>query len=227
MTPRTPNRTTPVLLTDELIRDATVQLAGGEHAEVRAVLNELWRAVVREMAWAHYEELFARDPHAGDIAWDAFSRELTTAAADEHAWMTLATHIRDPADRFTEPALTPVSLPVMTSTEHLAVWMQERLSSGVRRANDPRHSTDAAAQRALVRTVESIVGVLMRDEATLGTVRMVAEVRPDYDTEWAAMKAVASKLGIGTTEALRKWVPGRTRSMPAVGPAPRPRSRPS
>ncbi|MFJ8828389.1 IS3 family transposase [Streptomyces sp. NPDC102467] len=37
-------------------------------------------------------------------------------------------------------------------------------------------------------------------------VRMVAEVRPDYDTEWAAMKAVASKLGIGTTETLRKWV---------------------
>lgn len=35
---------------------------------------------------------------------------------------------------------------------------------------------------------------------------MVAEVRPDYDTEWAAMKAVAAKLGIGTTETLRKWV---------------------
>ncbi|WNZ10293.1 IS3 family transposase [Streptomyces sp. 11x1] len=37
-------------------------------------------------------------------------------------------------------------------------------------------------------------------------VRMVAEVRPEYDTEWSAMKAVASKLGIGTTETLRKWV---------------------
>ena len=37
-------------------------------------------------------------------------------------------------------------------------------------------------------------------------VRMFTEVRPDYDTEWAAMKAVASKLGIGTTETLRKWV---------------------
>ncbi|MEU2494049.1 hypothetical protein [Streptomyces sp. NPDC007883] len=35
-------------------------------------------------------------------------------------------------------------------------------------------------------------------------VRMVAEVRPDCDTEWAAMKAVAAKLGIGTTETLRK-----------------------
>ncbi|WP_307659156.1 IS3 family transposase [Streptomyces sp. V1I1] len=37
-------------------------------------------------------------------------------------------------------------------------------------------------------------------------VRMVAEVRPEYDTEWSAMKAVAAKLGIGTTETLRKWV---------------------
>ncbi len=35
---------------------------------------------------------------------------------------------------------------------------------------------------------------------------MVAEVRPDHATEWAAMKAVASKLGIGSTETLRKWV---------------------
>lgn len=37
-------------------------------------------------------------------------------------------------------------------------------------------------------------------------VQMVAEVRPEYDTEWVAMKAVAAKLGIGTTEALRTWV---------------------
>lgn len=37
-------------------------------------------------------------------------------------------------------------------------------------------------------------------------VRMVAEVRPDYETEWAAMKAVASKLGIGAAETVRQWV---------------------
>jgi transposase len=37
-------------------------------------------------------------------------------------------------------------------------------------------------------------------------VRMVAEVRPDYPTEWAAINAVAAKLGIGTAETLRKWV---------------------
>ncbi len=37
-------------------------------------------------------------------------------------------------------------------------------------------------------------------------VRMVAEIRPDYPTEWAAMKAVAAKLGIGAAETVRTWV---------------------
>ena len=37
-------------------------------------------------------------------------------------------------------------------------------------------------------------------------VRMVAEVRPNYESEWAAINAVAQKLGIGTAETLRKWV---------------------
>ena len=35
---------------------------------------------------------------------------------------------------------------------------------------------------------------------------MVAEVRPDYPSDWPAIVAVAAKLGIGTAEALRKWV---------------------
>jgi transposase len=36
--------------------------------------------------------------------------------------------------------------------------------------------------------------------------RMVAEVRPDYPSEWAAIGAVAAKLGIGSSETLRKWI---------------------
>lgn len=35
---------------------------------------------------------------------------------------------------------------------------------------------------------------------------MVAEVRPDYPSQWAAIGAVAGKLGIGTAETVRKWV---------------------
>ena len=37
-------------------------------------------------------------------------------------------------------------------------------------------------------------------------VRMVAEATPEYPSPWAAMTAVAQKLGIGSTETLRKWV---------------------
>ena len=37
-------------------------------------------------------------------------------------------------------------------------------------------------------------------------VRMVAEVRPSYRSQWAAIVAVQEKLGIGTAETLRGWV---------------------
>lgn len=35
---------------------------------------------------------------------------------------------------------------------------------------------------------------------------MVAEVRPSYRSQWAAITAVAQKLGIGTAETLRSWL---------------------
>jgi transposase len=37
-------------------------------------------------------------------------------------------------------------------------------------------------------------------------IAMVREVRPDYPSEYAAIEAVAKKLGIGTAETLRKWI---------------------
>src|SRR4051812_23681669 len=37
-------------------------------------------------------------------------------------------------------------------------------------------------------------------------VRLVLESRDQYESEWAAMQSIAGKLGIGTTETLRKWV---------------------
>jgi transposase len=35
---------------------------------------------------------------------------------------------------------------------------------------------------------------------------MVTEVKADYTSEWAAIAAVAQKLGIGSSETLRKWI---------------------
>ena len=37
-------------------------------------------------------------------------------------------------------------------------------------------------------------------------VRMVAELTSDYPSQYAAITAVAQKLGIGTAETLRRWV---------------------
>ena len=37
-------------------------------------------------------------------------------------------------------------------------------------------------------------------------VRLVVESRADHRSEWEAMRWVAAKLGIGTTETVRKWV---------------------
>ncbi|WP_157126515.1 IS3 family transposase, partial [Nocardia mikamii] len=37
-------------------------------------------------------------------------------------------------------------------------------------------------------------------------VRMFAEIKGDHESEWAAMKAVADLLGVGTPETVRKWV---------------------
>ena len=37
-------------------------------------------------------------------------------------------------------------------------------------------------------------------------VRMVAEIRGEQESEWAAMTRVAELLGVGTPETVRKWV---------------------
>ncbi|WP_142279858.1 transposase, partial [Mycobacterium avium] len=44
------------------------------------------------------------------------------------------------------------------------------------------------------------------DELRERAVRMVAEVRPQYRSQWAAITAVAGMLGIGTPETLRTWI---------------------
>lgn len=36
--------------------------------------------------------------------------------------------------------------------------------------------------------------------------RMFAEIRPEHETDWAAMSRVAELLGVTTPETVRKWV---------------------
>ena len=44
------------------------------------------------------------------------------------------------------------------------------------------------------------------DELRERAVRMVAEIRPDYPSQWSAICEVAGKLGIGAPETVRTWV---------------------
>jgi len=44
------------------------------------------------------------------------------------------------------------------------------------------------------------------DELRERAVRMVAEIRPQYPSQWAAITAVAGMLGVGTPETLRTWI---------------------
>ena len=37
-------------------------------------------------------------------------------------------------------------------------------------------------------------------------IRMVAEIRAEHDSEWAAMARVSQLLGVGAPETVRKWV---------------------
>ena len=49
-------------------------------------------------------------------------------------------------------------------------------------------------------------------------VRMVAEIRDQHDSEWAAMNQVSQLLGIGSAETVRKWVAaGRDRCRRPAG----------
>ena len=43
-------------------------------------------------------------------------------------------------------------------------------------------------------------------ELRLRAVRMVAEIRAENESEWAAMTKVSQLLGVGTAETVRKWV---------------------
>ena len=54
------------------------------------------------------------------------------------------------------------------------------------------------------------------DELRERAVRMVAEVRPQYPSQWAAITAVAGMLGIGTPETLRTWLGRLISSQPAA-----------
>ncbi|MEW2437946.1 FAD/NAD(P)-binding protein [Streptomyces caniferus] len=157
----------PVFLTGDAIADLVdrMTVSAGEHR--RTLVAELWNAVGKEMAWGHYRELFTTCPDAADIGWEAFAGEMADAAPGTASWSALGAHIGVPEHRFVLPDPHSPGLGPMTGADELAQWMSRTLARWVARATDPRHSTDSAAHRALVRTVETIAGVLTGNGPTM------------------------------------------------------------
>ena len=54
--------------------------------------------------------------------------------------------------------------------------------------------------------MKSVSSKMYPQELRERAVRMVAEVRDQHESEWAAIGAVAELLGVGTAETVRKWV---------------------
>ena len=54
--------------------------------------------------------------------------------------------------------------------------------------------------------MESCQGLKFSAEQRAKAVRMVAEVRADHESEWAAIGKVAQLLGVTSAETVRQWV---------------------
>ncbi|WP_432520246.1 FAD/NAD(P)-binding protein [Kineococcus sp. SYSU DK006] len=113
---------------------------------------DLWPLVVKELAGAHYRQLFHAHPERTRGAAAGFDARFSRAPwgsgqADE----LVARAVPDPADRFDVGALDrPLDGWWGTSGEEVHARVLEHLEADRARRSDPRHSPDAAVVGALL-----------------------------------------------------------------------------
>ncbi len=137
---------------------AVAEAFGDRQVDLRADLAPL---VARELAWAHYTELFRGSPERTAIAPDAFA-EAFVAAADPAAERALVERaVPDPRDRFDLAALDrPLAGRRFADAATLQEAVREHVRADRERADDPAFSSDAAVFTALLRchgTVAALV----------------------------------------------------------------------
>lgn len=131
----------------------------GRSSRVLDYRSEIWPVIVKELAHAHYRELFTRHPERVTASWEDFRSQLDIHDVRSPAFLHLAaSQVPDPADRF-DIAEIDRPLADLVSADHLDAETAVRLSIEadlVRRA-DPRHSSDSAVFDALL----GVYGVLV------------------------------------------------------------------
>jgi uncharacterized NAD(P)/FAD-binding protein YdhS len=123
---------------------------GSRRLDLRADLAPL---IERELAWAHYTELFRAHPQRTRLPWDRFAegfaaspdvRSDAVAALVEQA-------VPDPADRFDLAARDrPLAGRRFADPAELQDWVRGHVRADLARAADPAHSADAAVFAALL-----------------------------------------------------------------------------
>jgi uncharacterized NAD(P)/FAD-binding protein YdhS len=125
--------------------------------DLRADLGPL---LARELAWAHYAELFRAAPERTRLPWDEFA-ERFAAAGPAAARRLVADAVPDPADRFDLPALDrPLAGRWFADGERLQEAVREHVRADLTRSADPRHSSDAAVVVALLQSFGTIGALL-------------------------------------------------------------------
>nr|WP_246314687.1 FAD/NAD(P)-binding protein [Kineococcus aurantiacus] len=129
---------------------ATVQAQFGDAAlDLRA---DLWPLIAKELAGAHYRELFRTHPHRTTLAAAEFDARFSRApwgSAEVDELVERA--VPDPADRFDPADLDrPLDAWWGTSGDEVHERVLDHLERDRARRSDPRHSPDGAVVAALL-----------------------------------------------------------------------------
>ncbi|MGY1812657.1 FAD/NAD(P)-binding protein [Blastococcus sp. SYSU D00820] len=147
-----------------LTQDALEETFGStRRLDLRADLGPL---LARELAWAHYTELFRAAPERTRLPWAEFAERFPTAGpAEERALVAEA--VPDPADRFDLAALDrPLAGRVFADADALQEAVRAHVRADLARAADPRSSWDAAVFVALLQSYGAVAGLLAAGRLT-------------------------------------------------------------
>ncbi|SHG70863.1 FAD/NAD(P)-binding protein [Geodermatophilus nigrescens] len=110
---------------------------------------DLAPVIARELAWAHYTELFRAHPERTGVAWEEFAERFAADPAGVDALVERA--VPDPADRFDLPARDrPLAGRRFADGDALQEALRAHVRGDLARAADPAHSPDAAVFTALL-----------------------------------------------------------------------------
>ncbi|NAZ77810.1 hypothetical protein GTQ99_20705, partial [Kineococcus sp. T13] len=138
--------------------------AAARHGRVLDLRADVWPMIAKELAGAHYHELFTRHPQRTSLPAAEFDRRFAAAAwggAELDALVQAA--VPDPADRLDLPALDrPLAGWRAPDGDAVHERVRAHVAADVARRADPGHSSDAAVFAALLSCYATVAELTRR-----------------------------------------------------------------